>query len=94
MEVLCQIASGENPLPSPLTCCTPDTEASPGQPTLSTTPSVVEHTPSAEETTDAAVPIPPQPPSLVSIGLKYLFDCYARVAVEERNYPKVSFSYR
>lgn len=28
--------------------------------------------------------------SSTSVALKYLFDCYSRVAVEERQYPKVN----
>ncbi|XP_046673336.1 ubiquitin conjugation factor E4 B isoform X1 [Homalodisca vitripennis] len=74
MEVMCQIASGENPMPSPLTCSTPDdsneniAEASSSQNNTSTVP----------------------PPSLATTGLTYLTDTYARVANEERNNPKRS----
>lgn len=70
MEVMCQIASGENPLPSPLSCSTPD-----GM-----------NQDSAEE----ASPAPSSSPSLATVGLTYLTDCYSRVSIEERNHPKRS----
>uniref|UniRef100_A0A069DY57 Ubiquitin conjugation factor E4 B n=1 Tax=Panstrongylus megistus TaxID=65343 RepID=A0A069DY57_9HEMI len=72
MEVTCQIASGENPLPSPMLCSSPSDEG----------PSNVEMQP--------APPPTPQPPSHASTTLTYLTECYARVAVEERNHPKKS----
>jgi len=74
MEVMCQIASGENPLPSPLTCSTPDES----------------NENIAEASSSGANTATPPVPSLATTGLSYLTECYARVANEERNNPKKS----
>lgn len=74
MEVMCQIASGENPMPSPLTCSTPDDSSE----------NITEPSSSHNSTSTLTSP------SLATTGLAYLTDCYARVANEERNNPKVS----
>ncbi|XP_075218617.1 ubiquitination factor E4B [Lycorma delicatula] len=70
MEVMCQIASGENPLPSPLSCSTPEGMN--------------------QESAEEATPAPSPSPSLATVSLTYLTDCYSRVAIEERNHPKRS----
>lgn len=69
MEVMCQIASGENPLPSPLSCSTPEAMN--------------------QEPAEGTPPAPSSSPSLATISLTYLTDCYSRVSIEERNHPKV-----
>lgn len=76
MEVMCQIASGENPMPSPLPCSTPDDSSE------NTTDPSSSHNNHNTSTL--------QSPSLATTGLAYLTDCYARVANEERNNPKVN----
>lgn len=74
MEVMCQIASGENPMPSPLTCSTPDESN--------------KNIDVASSSHNISASIQPSP-SLATTGLAYLTDSYARVANEERNNPKV-----
>lgn len=84
MEVLLQFANGENPLQGlsvSLSGILDDSPSSPGAP----------HTP---------INLPPLPQSSgnqetsskQTDGLCYLMSCYSRVAVEERNHPKVNFS--
>lgn len=82
MEVLDQFASGENPLtyhssesPAPSSSASTSTAAS-----TSREQSAETKEPSALHLVQAKA----------SNGLNYLFDCYARVAVEERNQPKRS----
>lgn len=83
MEVLDQFASGENPLiyhssESPASSSAASTSASAS---TSKEQSIESKEPSALHLVQAKA----------SNGLNYLFDCYARVAVEERNQPKVCF---
>lgn len=83
MEVLSQFANGENPLQGLSVSSSgilDDSPSSPGAP----------HTP---------INLPPLPQSSSNQeasfkqtdGLWYLMSCYSRVAVEERNHPKVNF---
>lgn len=76
MEVMCQIASGENPLPSPLTCTTPD----------ESNENIAEASSSSQ---NPSVSLPSS--TLATTGLAYLTNSYARVANEERNSPKVRY---
>lgn len=73
MEVLDQLASGENPL----------MYGHPGSPVPSSSKEQLEEhkEPSALHLIQTKA----------NSGLNYLFDCYSRVAVEERNQPKVNF---
>uniref|UniRef100_A0A0A9Z5W3 Ubiquitin conjugation factor E4 B n=1 Tax=Lygus hesperus TaxID=30085 RepID=A0A0A9Z5W3_LYGHE len=77
MEVMCQIASNQNPLPEP------DIPAA-STPAPETTEAV------ASGSSGAEVPPCITPQSHASRTLTYLTDCYTRVSVEERCHPKKS----
>jgi ubiquitin conjugation factor E4 B len=97
MEVLSQLGRGENPLQdlAPCAACnqmTPDNVDSPGVSSSSPAPlspllSPVATLPHHPMT---VVPLASDPQQDIHTrSLMYLMDCYARVAVEERNHPKV-----
>lgn len=95
MEVMCQIASGENPLQVPLTCSTPDamnqSDGSGQVASLAGGELAVQQQPS----TSSAAAAPPASAArgercLPEEALAFLSECYSRVAVEERNHPKRS----
>lgn len=97
MEVLSQFGRGENPLQDLVPCgpcnqTTPDNLDSPGVSSSSPVP--------LSPLLSPVVSLPHNPVTSVSRAsdthqnihtqsLMYLMDCYARVAVEERNHPKV-----
>ncbi|XP_034248933.1 ubiquitin conjugation factor E4 B [Thrips palmi] len=82
MEVLDQFASGENPL-------TYHSSESPA-PSSSTSTSASASTSKEQSTESKELSALHLVQAKASNGLNYLFDCYARVAVEERNQPKRS----
>ena len=94
MEVLSQFGRGENPLRDLAPCSqgTPDNLDSPGVSSSSPAP--------LSPLLSPVVTLPHHPMAVVSQSadsqhsthtriLMYLMECYARVAVEERNHPKV-----
>lgn len=80
MEVLCQFASGENPLQGVLCIATGCHDDSPSSPD----PHNSVNTPPLPQNSNDQESVPKQ-----SDGLYYLMNCYSRVALEERNHPKV-----
>jgi ubiquitin conjugation factor E4 B len=98
MEVLSQFGRGENPLQDLAPCApcnqtTPDNLDSPGVSSSSPAPlspllspvATLPHHPMS------VVPLASDPhQDIHTRSFMYLMDCYARVAMEERNHPKVS----
>ncbi|CAB0013051.1 unnamed protein product, partial [Nesidiocoris tenuis] len=79
MEVMCQIASNQNPLPEP-EIVPPQQEQQEEPPQDGAVPS---------SSTNESKPAPRlTPQSHASKTLTYLTDCYSRCAVEERCHPK------
>lgn len=78
MEVMCQIATNQNPLPDPHAPPAAEADAT-----------VAGSTASAAGTSEPTPAPSTTPQSHAARTLTYLTDCYTRVAVEERCHPKV-----
>jgi hypothetical protein len=97
MEVLSQFGRGENPLQDLAPCVpcsqtTPDNLDSPGVSSSSPAPLSPLLSPVVSLPHNHVTAVPPASDTHQNIhtrSLMYLMDCYARVAVEERNHPKV-----
>lgn len=84
MEILHQFADGDdNPLKALSVSSTAATSDSPSSPSASQ--NAVNLTPLPQSSVNQES-IPKQ-----NVGLHYLMNCYSRVAIEERNHPKVSY---
>jgi len=97
MEVLSQFGRGENPLQDLAPCrpcsqTTPDNLDSPGVSSSSPVPLSPLLSPVVSLPHNPVTSVPTASDTHQNIhtqSLMYLMDCYARVAVEERNHPKV-----
>lgn len=97
MEVLSQFGRGENPLQDLAPCgpcsqTTPDNLDSPGVSSSSPVPLSPLLSPVVSLPHNPVTSVPTASDTQQNIhtqSLMYLMDCYARVAVEERNHPKV-----
>lgn len=97
MEVLSQFGRGENPLQDLAPChpcsqTTPDNLDSPGVSSSSPVPLSPLLSPVVSLPRNPVTSVPTASDTHQNIhtqSLMYLMDCYARVAVEERNHPKV-----
>jgi ubiquitin conjugation factor E4 B len=97
MEVLLKFGRGENPLQDLAPCgpcsqTTPDNLDSPGVSSSSPAPLSPLLSPVVSLPHNSVTVVPPASDTHQNIhtqSLMYLMDCYARVAVEERNHPKV-----